>query len=356
MSWEWQRLAKHFEKGEAALITATPDQRLLTHFPVDDAHVLVAKDGAVLVTDSRYVEAAEREVRSMEIACPKHFNEEVAAWLARHGVARLHVQAGHMSVASLARWKTVLPAVELVSDGALDGWLAALRTVKTAEQIEAIRAAQALTDEGFAYILERIEEGRTERDVALDLEFAMRRAGAEGMAFDCIVVAGENGSLPHGVPGDRVIRRGDLITMDFGARLNGWHSDMTRTVAVGEVADWQREIYDTVLAAQEACLRGLRAGVTCAAGDALARDVIKAAGYGEYFGHGTGHGVGLQIHEAPSLSPRGGDRPLAEGEIVTVEPGIYLPGRGGVRIEDMVVITADGIENLTKSPKNLIIL
>lgn len=356
MVWEWQRLAEHFEKGEGALITATPDQRLLTHFPVDDAHVLVAADGAVLVTDSRYIEAAQRDVRSMEILCPKKFNEEVAAWLARHEVSRLHVQAGHVSLSSFGWWKTVLPQVELVGDGALDGWLAALRTVKTPEQIEAIRRAQALTDEGFAYILERIEAGRTEREVALDLEFAMRRAGAEGMAFDCIVVAGENGSLPHGVPGDRVIRRGDLITMDFGAKLDGWHSDMTRTVAVGEVADWQREIYDTVLKAQEACLRGLKAGVTCAAGDALARDVIKAAGYGAYFGHGTGHGVGLQIHEAPSLSPRGGDRPLQVGEIVTVEPGIYLPGKGGVRIEDMVVITENGIDNLTKSPKNLIIL
>jgi len=356
MVWEWQRLAEHFEKGEAALITAIPDQRLLTHFPVDDAHVLVAKDGAVLVTDSRFIEAAERDVRSMEIMCPKNFNEEVAAWLSSHDIARLHVQAGHMSLSSSAWWKTILPAVELVSDGALDGWIAALRTVKTPEQIDAIRRAQALTDEGFTYILERIEAGRTEREIALDLEFAMRRAGAEGMAFDCIVVAGENGSLPHGVPGNRVVRRGDLITMDFGARLDGWHSDMTRTVAVGEVADWQREIYDTVLKAQETCLAGLKAGVTCAAGDALARDVIRAAGYGEYFGHGTGHGVGLQIHEAPSLSPHGGDRPLAVGEVVTVEPGIYLPGKGGVRIEDMAVITADGIENLTKSPKNLIIL
>ena len=356
MAWEWQRLAENFGDGEGALIIAHPDQRLLTHFPVDDAHVLVAKDGAVLVTDSRYIEAAERDVQSMEILCPKNFNEEVAAWLSRHGVVRLHVQAGQMSIASLGWWKGFLSNVEMVSDGALDGWLTALRTVKTPEQIEAIRRAQALTDEGFAYIIERIEAGRTEREVALDLEFAMRRAGAEGMAFDCIVVAGENGSLPHGVPGDRVIRRGDLITMDFGAKLDGWHSDMTRTVAVGEVADWQREIYDTVLKAQETCLQGLKAGVTCGAGDALARDVIKAAGYGDYFGHGTGHGVGLQIHEAPSLSPRGGDRPLAVGEIVTVEPGIYLPGKGGVRIEDMVVITADGIENLTKSPKNLIIL
>lgn len=356
MAFEWERLAAHFAKGEGAVITAKPEQRLLTHFPVDDATVLVAGDGAALVTDSRFVEAAERDVHTMEVLCPRDFHGEVREWLARHGVERLHVQANHMSLSGLNGWKAAHPAMEWVCDGALDGWITDLRTVKTAEQIDAIRAAQAFTDEGFAYILERIEAGRTEREIALDLEFAMRRAGAHGVAFDFIVVAGENGSLPHGVPGDRPIRRGDLVTLDFGAQLDGWHSDMTRTVAVGEVADWQREIYDTVLRAQETCLNGLKAGMTCAAGDALARDVIKAAGWGEYFGHGTGHGVGLEIHESPSLSPRGGDRLLRVGEVVTVEPGIYLPGKGGVRIEDMAVITADGVENLTKSPKNLIIL
>ena len=356
MTWEWQQLAARFEEGEGALITATPEQRLLTHFAVEDATVLVARDAAVLVTDSRYIEAATRDVKAMEVLCPRRFYDEIRDWLAAHGVSRLQVQARQMSLASFAAWKNALPAVTLSNSGRLDEWLAAIRTVKSVDQIAAIRAAQALTDDGFSYILTRMEAGRTEREIALDLEFYMRRQGADGMAFDCIVVAGENGSLPHGVPGNRPLRRGDLVTMDFGAKLDGWHSDMTRTVAVGEVADWQREIYDTVLAAQTACLNGLKAGMTCAAGDALARDVIKAAGYGDYFGHSTGHGVGLQIHEAPSLSPGGGERVLQAGEVVTVEPGIYLPGRGGVRIEDMAVITADGIENLTKSPKNLIIL
>jgi len=356
MTWEWQQLATRLGEGEGALITAAPDQRLLTHFAVEDATVLVARDAAVLVTDSRYIEAATRDVTMMEVLCPRRFYDEIRDWLAAHGVSRLQVQTRQMSLSSFAAWQKALPSVTVDNSGALDGHLAALRTVKSPEQIDAIRRAQALTDEGFAYILTRIEEGRTEREIALDLEFYMRRQGADGMAFDCIVVAGENGSLPHGVPGDRPLCRGDLVTMDFGAKLDGWHSDMTRSVAVGEVADWQRAIYDTVLKAQETCLASLKAGMTCVAGDALARDVIKAAGYGEYFGHSTGHGVGLQIHEAPSLSPGGGERLLQAGEVVTVEPGIYLPGRGGVRIEDMAVITADGIENLTKSPKNLIIL
>lgn len=355
MEWEWQRLASQLEEGEGALITAAPDQRLLTRFAVEDATVLVARDAAVLLTDSRYIEAATRDVRTMEVACPGRLYDSMREWLSTHGVKRLHVQARHVSLAAFAAWGAALPDVELADGGALDEWLAALRAVKTDEQIAHIRAAQALTDEGFRYVLTRLEAGRTEREIALELEFYMRRAGAEGMAFDCIVVAGENGSLPHGVPGDRVIRRGDLVTMDFGARLCGWHSDMTRTVAIGEVAAWQREIYDTVLCAQETCLRSLKAGMTCAEGDALARDVIREAGFGDCFGHSTGHGVGLVIHEAPSLSAHS-RHVLQVGEVVTVEPGIYLPGRGGVRIEDMVVITADGVQNLTESPKNLIIL
>ena len=354
--WEWQKLAAQLHKGEAALLTAKPDQRLMTHFPADDALVVVAADAAALFTDSRYIEAAEKAVEAMEVVLIKKMSDSVREWLAQKGVSRLFVQAADMSLAAFEGWKAALPAVELVADDSLDNWLLDLRAVKTPEQVEAIRRAQALTDECFSYILPRITAGRTEREVALDMEFAMRKAGAEGVAFDFIVVAGENGSLPHGVPGDRVIQKGDLITMDFGARVDGWHSDMTRTVAVGDVADWQREIYETVLKAQETCLATLKAGITCAAGDAAARDVIAAAGYGAYFGHGTGHGVGLEIHEAPSLSPRGGERLLRVGEVVTVEPGIYLPGKGGVRIEDMVVITADGCENLTKSPKNLIIL
>lgn len=355
--WEWQRLAAHLEsEHDAILLTSTPDQQWLSGFPAEDALVVVMSGRAAFFTDSRYIEAAERDVTMMEVVLFRRQSEAVHDWLKEAGARRLFVQTRHISLASFAAWKKVLPEVEVLAHPAVDEWLTDLRAVKTPEQLEFMRQAQKLTDDGFAYILERIEAGRTERDVALDLEFFIRRAGAEGVAFDFIAVAGENGSLPHGVPGERVIRRGDFVTMDFGARVNGWRADMTRTVAVGEVADWQREIYDTVLKAQENCLRSIRAGMTSAAADALTRDVIEAAGYGAYFGHGTGHGVGLEVHEAPSVSPRGGDYVLRAGEVVTVEPGIYLPGRGGVRIEDMVVLTADGCENFTKSPKNLIIL
>lgn len=357
MSEWWQQLAAQFpQTGDAALIMAAPDQRLLTGFPADDAAVVVMADAACFLTDSRYDEAAGRAITSMPVVRYRRLNESLHDWLREHGAKRLFVQTEQTSVASFARLQAALPEVEVLDSASLDDWLRDLRAVKVPAQIDVMRQAQALTEEGFRYILTRIEAGRTEREVALDLEFFIRRAGAEGVAFDFIVVAGENGSLPHGVPGDRVIQRGDLVTMDFGARVNGWHSDMTRTVAVGEVADWQREIYDTVLKAQQASLQVLRAGITGAAGDAAARQVIEEAGYGAYFGHGTGHGVGLQIHESPALSPRATDHHLRVGEVVTVEPGIYLPGRGGVRIEDMVVITADGCENLTKAEKNLLIL
>lgn len=356
MEW-WQKLAARFpQPGDAALITAAPDRRLLSGFPADDAVVVVTAQAACFLTDSRYDEAAGRAITSMPVARYRRLYESLHDWLREHGARRLFVQTEEMSVAAFDRLREELSEIEVLNTPSLDEWLRDLRAIKTPEQIAMMRRAQALTEEGFRYILPRIKAGRTEREVALDLEFAIREAGAEGVAFDFIVVAGENGSLPHGVPGDRVIRRGDLVTMDFGARVDGWHSDMTRTVAVERADDWQREIYDVVLTAQQACLDTLRAGLTASEGDAAARRVIEDAGYGDFFGHGTGHGVGLQIHEAPTMSPRATTHCFREGEVVTVEPGIYLPGRGGVRIEDMVVITADGCENLTRAEKKLLIL
>jgi len=218
-----------------------------------------------------------------------------------------------------------------------------------------MRRAQALTDDGFAYILPRLTVGRTEKDVALDLEMYMRTQGADAVAFDFIVASGENGALPHAVPSDRKLQTGDFVTLDFGAVVDGYRSDMTRTVALGRVTDEQKLIYDTVLKAQLACLNGLKAGMTGEEGDALARDVICRASYGDAFGHSTGHGVGIDIHELPRLSPRI-DTVLRAGEVVTVEPGIYIEGRFGVRIEDMVWLKEDGIVNLTASPKTLTIL
>ena len=212
-----------------------------------------------------------------------------------------------------------------------------------------------MTEEAFLHILEFVHEGVTERDIAIELEFTMRRLGAQKESFETIAVSGERGSLPHGVPGTKRVKKGEFITVDFGAVVDGYHSDMTRTIAVGEISDEQRLVYETVLEAQMTALATIRADVSGSEVDRAARRVIDAAGYGAYFDHATGHGVGLEIHESPSLSVRY-EKPLLTGQVVTVEPGIYLPGRFGVRIEDFGMVTPDGFENFTQSPKELIIL
>ncbi|MFQ8599944.1 MAG: M24 family metallopeptidase [Oscillospiraceae bacterium] len=222
-------------------------------------------------------------------------------------------------------------------------------------EIQKIEQAQALTESTFSHILSVIRAGVTEREIALEMEFFMRRQGADGVSFDFIVVSGNNSSLPHGVPTGKAVEKGDFITMDFGALVDGYHSDMTRTIAVGCVDEEQRRVYDTVLRAQRAALSAIRAGMRCSDADRAAREVIDGAGYAGCFGHGLGHGVGVEIHEAPNLSPRSAEI-LEPGMVVTVEPGIYIENRYGVRIEDMVVVQKGGCRNLTASPKELIIL
>ena len=340
-----------------ALILLDPStRRWLTGFPASDGCVFLTKTYAVFLTDSRYIEAAGNTVESMPCQEADRLTTSVKELADEHGITAILVPGEHLTCAGFAQWEKAVAPLSLTADAALDREITALRSVKTAEEIRGLKQAQALTDEGFSYILERIEPGRTEREVALDLEFYIRRQGAEGVSFEFIIVSGENTSLPHGVPGDRVIQRGDFVTLDFGALWNGLHADMTRTVAVGEVSDEQRHVYEIVRQAQKASLDMLKPGVTGVQADAAARDVIAAAGYGDYFGHGTGHGVGFDIHESPTLSPRAGDKPLQIGQVVTVEPGIYLPGKFGVRIEDMAHLTDGGIENLTKSEKTLITL
>ena len=230
-----------------------------------------------------------------------------------------------------------------------------LRRTKTESELKNICAAQRIAEQAFEHIRTFRKPGVTDREIGLELDYFMLRAGAQALSFETIAVSGRNSSMPHGVPTDKKVERGDFVTMDYGAVVNGYHSDMTRTVAVGEVSGKQAEVYDTVLKAQLTSLDLLAPGVACKDADAAARDVINAAGYGEFFGHGTGHGVGVEIHEFPVLNPRSAEI-LAPGDVVTVEPGIYLPGEFGVRIEDMAFITENGSENLTKCPKTLIIL
>ena len=230
-----------------------------------------------------------------------------------------------------------------------------IRVVKDEAEIEAMTAAQRIAERAFDDILKELRPGVTEKEIAARLQYLMLHYGASDMSFDPIVVSGPNGSLPHSVPSEKVIERGELVTMDFGCIYHGYCSDMTRTVAIGEISEEQRTVYETVLAAQKAAISAAKAGMTGAEVDGVARKVIEEAGYGQYFTHSFGHGVGVEIHESPNASPAN-SRPMPAGSVISAEPGIYIPGKLGVRIEDVIALTKEGCENLTRAPKELIVL
>lgn len=340
---------------DGALIVSPEDRLYFTQFPSSDGYLLVSAEKAVFVTDSRYVEAAEKKAVGCSVVLQTTDSTQLFELFSEMHVTRVAVEASRMNLAQYARICNALEPMAVLADSTLDNLIAGLRSVKQPDEIEKIRAAQAITEQAFTHICDFIKPGKTEREVSLELDFFMLHHGAEALSFETIAVSGENGSMPHGVPGSRKIQAGDFVTMDFGAVVDGYHSDMTRTVAVGQVSDRQKEVYNVVLSAQKALLSALRPGLPCSEADKVARDVIEQAGYGAYFGHAAGHGVGVEIHEFPNLSPRS-KSVLTVGNVVTDEPGIYLPGEFGVRIEDMAYITPDGCENLTASPKELIIL
>lgn len=348
-----EKIQKTLAPHEAALCLTVPACRYLTGFDYEDGGVLLTVDTAYLLTDSRYIEAARESVQGMQCVSCNGLLKTVEMLLDDNGIQKLYIE---QSVSLTEFYRLQELAVEVVADDTLEKALADARLIKDAQEIALLKQAQTITEKGFEHILPYIKAGVTEKQVALELEFFMRQNGADGVSFPFIVVSGANTSRPHGVPTDKPIVNGDFVTMDFGALYHGYHADMTRTVAVGEITDTQRNVYETVLRAQQTALGGIRAGISGKTADAFARDVIQAAGYGAHFGHGTGHGVGVEIHEAPRLSPLAPDTPLQVGTVVTVEPGIYLEGQFGVRIEDMVVVTENGNENLTKANKKLIIL
>ena len=339
----------------ALLVKSGENRFYLTGFASSDGFLLISRKRAEFFTDSRYIEKARATVRHIAVSLSVNTAAHIRDWLAAEGVATLYIEAGETTIRSLTVLRQALGDVSVSEHDTFDRLIADLRCVKTPAELSAMRQAQKMTDNTFAYIAERIAIGRTERDIMLDMEFYMRRLGSESVAFDFIVVSGKNSSLPHGVPTDKVVEKGDFVTMDFGAVVDGYRSDMTRTVAVGAVDEEQRRVYDTVLAAQNAALAAIRAGAVCKDIDKIARNLISDAGYGGCFGHGLGHSIGLGVHESPAFSPRC-DTVLKAGTVMPVEPGIYLEGRFGVRIEDMVVVTPDGYDNFTKSPKELIIL
>jgi Xaa-Pro aminopeptidase len=313
--------------------------------------VLVTADAAVVVTDSRFEAAATAAAAAGPLGvrvCPADPWKLVADLLGEFAVQRVAVEDS-LAYGVVERARSVLSA-EVTPVG---GWVEHLRTVKDAEEVARIAAAQELTDDALDHILGFLSAGMTETQIALELEFFMRRNGSEGVAFPPIVASGPNSALPHAQPGSRKVGRGDFLKMDFGARVGGYCADMTRTVVIGKASDRQREIYEAVLAANLAGLAAVRPGLTGHDIDAAAREVIADAGFAENFGHGLGHGVGLEVHERPGVGARS-DKPVPLGSVITIEPGIYVPGFGGVRIEDLVVVEAAGARVLTRSAKELI--
>lgn len=344
------------EKNVAALIMSEENICYFTSFHSSNGYLLVTGEKAVFLTDSRYIEAAGNKIKTCdEILETKGMEKTLKPVTENLGIESLMLESDRVTVSRYSEIKRMFSGIQVICDGELDKQISDIRMVKNNDEITRIIRAQRIAEKAFDHILGFIEVGKTEREIALELEYFMLRNGADALSFETIAVSGKNSSLPHGVPSDKKIESGDFITMDYGAVTNFYHSDMTRTVAVGEVSSKQIEVYETVLEAQLKGLEAVKAGIKGKDVDAVSREVIKNKGYGEYFGHGLGHGVGVEIHELPSLNPSG-EIVLREGHIVTVEPGIYLPGEFGVRIEDMAVVTKNGCENLTVCEKKLIVL
>ena len=349
------KLIAKLPAGSAALIHNPSNIFYLSGY-TGEGLLLVTENVKAVITDFRYVEAAQKQCPGFEILSIRAGVSHVkvaAEVLEKQGITHLLYEDDVITVRAMRDMEKAMP--ENMTFASLEDRVKTLRMVKDDEELKAIQHACDITCQAFEYICTYIKPGRTERQVQLALDYKMLELGAQDMAFSTIVASGENGSLPHAVPGGRVIQQGDLVTLDFGAKVDGYCSDMTRTVAVGEPSEKLREIYNIVLHAQQEAEKALAPGKACVDMDKVARDIIAEAGYGECFGHSLGHGVGIDIHELPGLSTRSA-AVLEPGHIVTVEPGIYVPGLGGVRIENTCVITEDGYRALCSASKELRIL
>ena len=338
---------------DAILIVSAPGERYAVGFE-GEGTVLITRSGCHYFTDSRYIEAAQNAIQTAHVDCVgrgRGHLDLAAQVMESEGLRLVGFESDRVSVERLERWQKTLPCTLISTPDLLNK----LRASKDSDELAFLRRSQAITDQAFANLLNFIRPGLTEREVAARLVYELMSLGGSKPSFDPIVAAGPSGSMPHAVPGDRVIERGMFVTLDFGCIYEGYCSDMTRTVAVGTPTDEMAAVYQTVLNAQLAGLSAARAGVPGKQVDAAARTVIDQAGYGAYFGHSLGHSLGLEIHESPNFSPSE-ETVLPVGAVVSCEPGIYLPGRFGVRIEDVVILREDGCENLTGSSKELLIL
>ncbi len=337
--------------AQAFVVTSPVNRRYLTGFTGSAGTVWISENRKALLTDFRYIEQAKGQCPGWEIIQVDEYEQSIAELIDAEGVKAVAIEAPHITVNQFKSWQKAFSAEIVETEGIVE----AVRMVKTPEEIEKIRRAAAIADHAFAHVLPQLRPGVTELEIALELEFTMRKAGASGVSFRPIVAAGERSALPHAEPGNRVFAHGDFVVMDFGCVFEGYCSDMTRTVVIGEPTEEHMVIYDLVLQAQLEALAAVKPGMTGKQVDSVARDIIADGGYGQYFGHGLGHGVGLEIHERPRLSQKD-ETVLEPGMVVTVEPGIYLPDFGGVRIEDLVVVTESGSEILSSTFKELYVV
>lgn len=347
-----KELEKELKSTQAALIVSEENRRYFTGFNASNGYLLVTRDGSSFITDGRYIEDAKRIVTEAEVYLQSNVYQQLNHLMEKYGCSEILVEASRMSILDLNVYRRMLNTYTFNVSSKLDMLISSLREVKLDFEIQKMQKAQDIASKALLDTIPLIKPGAVERDIANELDYRMRKYGADGLSFDTIVVSGENSSKPHGVPGEKVIQEGDFVTIDFGALYDGYHSDTTRTFAVGECTEEMANVYNTVLKAQLEGCKALRPGITASDYDGVARKVIADAGYGQYFTHSLGHGVGVEIHEQPFCGPNS-KGVLQAGNCVSCEPGIYLEGRFGVRIEDMLLVTEDGSYNFCRLPKEL---
>ena len=349
-----KRIAEWLPADTAALVFTTANRQYLTGFSSSLGYLVITKDESRLFVDGRYIIAAKQNVEVCEVELFYSKLQNVKEFIAKHNVKTLLLEDS-ISISCFKTFEEIFSDVDVIADKRLNDKITELRAIKTDYEIDCILKAQGIAEKAFNDVLEFIRVGVSECDIAAELEYRMKKYGSQKPAFNTIVVTGEKSALPHGEPGGNLVKDGDFVTMDFGATYNGYRSDMTRTVAVGHITDKMGTVYNTVLEAQKAAERAVKSGVLSSLVDKAARDIIDKAGYGDYFTHSTGHGIGLDVHEAPTVS-RLSQAILKSGMIISDEPGIYIENEFGVRIEDMLLVSEDGAVNLTKCEKTLIIL
>lgn len=340
---------------EAALVTSEESKRYLTDFGSEDGTMLITKAGAYFIIDARYFEHTEQQVTDplCKVVLQKELYDQIGEILAERKIQTVYIEDEKMTVSTLSGFKRRFSGINFDSTNRFSDFMRQMRIIKTDQEIAYITKAQRIAEAAFTKLLSSMRIGQTEKQIAAALEFIMLDMGSDGVSFPTIAASGVNSACPHAVPTDKPVQEGDFLTLDFGATYKGYHSDMTRTVVFGKPTDEMKNIYNAVWGANSDAIKAVRADISCKLVDNVARSTLDAWGYEEYFTHGLGHGVGLEIHEAPTVGSRSGTT-LREGMIITIEPGVYIPGKYGVRIEDMCVVTKDGCNIITETPKTLI--